>query len=214
MESQSDEQRQGKLLEMPDAEVILYPGFFAASEADALFQALSTNIAWKQETIKLYGKAIDIPRLTAWYGDAGKTYTYSGLTVSPEPWTADLVQIRQRVEAPAEVAFNSVLLNYYRTERDSVSWHSDDEPELGSNPVIASVSFGAARPFQFKHKTDPELRASVELTHGSLLLMRGSTQHCWKHQIPKSSRSHGPRINLTFRVIVARGLQERGPKGQ
>ena len=192
---------QGQNLEMPDAAVTFYSGFMPEQEADACFEALAAQTVWKQETIKLYGKVLDIPRLTAWYGDAGKTYTYSGITVTPEPWTPELLHIRVRVEAIAGVAFNSVLLNYYRDQRDSVSWHSDDEPELGTNPIIASVSFGAKRPFQLKHRTDPKLRTSVELTHGSLLLMYGTTQHYWKHQIPKSTKTHEPRINLTFRII-------------
>jgi len=191
----------GNALDMPDAEVLLFPGFFPAVEADALFAVLTTNIAWRQDKIMMYGREIDQPRLVAWYGDAGKSYTYSGITLTPQPWTPELLQIRQRVEPVAGVAFNSVLLNLYRSERDSVGWHSDDEPELGTNPVIASVSFGAARAFQFKHKTDPQLRAAVDLTHGSLLVMRGTTQHFWKHQIPKSTRPHAPRINLTFRII-------------
>jgi alkylated DNA repair dioxygenase AlkB len=191
----------GHPLGMADADVILFPAFFAVAEADGLFAALTDGIAWKQDTIKLYGRVMDQPRLTAWYGDAGRSYTYSGITMSPQPWTPELLQIRQQVETVAGVVFNSVLLNQYRDERDSVSWHSDDEPELGVNPVIASVSFGAARRFQFKHKADPEKRVAVDLTHGSLLLMRGPTQHFWKHQIPKSSRPHGPRINLTFRVV-------------
>lgn len=188
-------------LEMQDAEVVLYPDFFATKEADVLFSALSETIAWRQDPIRIYGRVVDQPRLTAWYGNAGRSYTYSGIKMDPLPWTPVLLQIRRRIEAVAGVAFNSVLLNQYRNERDSVSWHSDDEPELGVNPVIASVSFGATRRFQFKHKHDPHLRATVDLTHGSLLVMAGPTQHYWKHQIPKSTRPHGSRINLTFRVI-------------
>lgn len=188
-------------LNMPDAEVLFYRDFFTASESDAFFQDLSQKIAWKQESIRFSGKVIPLPRLTAWYGDAGKSYRYSGITVHPEPWTPTLLQIKGRVEEVSVVQFNSVLLNFYRGERDSVSWHSDDEPELGTNPVIASVSFGAARKFQFKHKHNADLRSAVELTHGSLLLMRGATQHFWKHQIPKTTKPLGPRINLTFRII-------------
>ena len=191
----------GYALDMVDAEVVMFAGFFPVKEADALFTALCETIAWRQNTIKLYGRVMDQPRRTAWYGDAGRSYTYSGISMNPEPWTPELLQIRRRVDSVAGVAFNSVLLNQYRNEWEGVSWHSDDEPELGVNPVIASVSFGAARRFQFKHKTDPNLRAAIDLTHGSLLLMRGPTQHFWKHQIPKSSRPHGPRINLTFRVV-------------
>ena len=188
-------------LNLVDADVVLFPAFFAGDEADRFFASLTDSIVWRQDSIRLYGRVMDQPRLTAWYGDAGRSYTYSGLTMHPQPWTADLIQIRQRVEEVAGTSFNSVLLNRYRNERDSMGWHSDDEPELGINPVIASVSFGATRRFHLKHKTDPEQRATLDLTHGSLLLMSGPTQHCWKHQIPKSTRPHGPRINLTFRVV-------------
>jgi alkylated DNA repair dioxygenase AlkB len=186
---------------MPDAEVIFYREFFTLAESDALFEELSSQIEWKQERIWFLGGERLLPRLTAWYGDAGKSYTYSNLTLHPLPWTPALLRMKERVESVAGVQFNSVLLNLYRDGRDSVSWHSDDEPELGQNPVIASVSFGAARRFQFKHKRKPELRQTVDLTHGSLLLMRGATQHYWKHQIPKTTRPVDPRINLTFRVI-------------
>jgi alkylated DNA repair dioxygenase AlkB len=188
-------------LDMPDADVIFCPEFFSAEEADALFEALKIGIEWRQKSIKLFGKEVAMPRLTAWYGNPGAVYTYSGLTETPLMWTPELLQIRDRVNEAAGVGFNSVLLNYYRTGADSMSWHSDDEPELGRNPVIASVTFGAPRKFRFKHKSDPALRAEVELTHGSLLLMRGPTQRHWKHQLPKTTRPLGARINLTFRVI-------------
>ncbi len=201
MQSAFDTDPNGHDLNLVDGDVVLFPGFFAVEEANRLFSSLTDTVAWQQDTIRLYGRVMNQPRLTAWYGDAGRSYTYSGITMNPQPWTPDLIHIRQRVEEVAGVDFNSVLLNQYRNEKDSVAWHSDDESELGPNPVIASVSFGASRRFQFKHKTDPEQRATVELTHGSLLLMRGPTQHFWKHQIPKSARPHGPRINLTFRIV-------------
>ncbi len=188
-------------LPMQDADVTFYAQFFEPAEAESLFDELAKSIEWKQEAARFGGKSVPLPRLTAWYGDPGKSYRYSGITVNPMPWTATLMMIKERVEGAAGVTFNSVLLNYYRNERDSVSWHSDDEPELGINPVIASVSFGATRKFQFKHKQDSELRVNVALTPGSLLLMAGTTQHFWKHQIPKTSQSHSGRINLTFRVI-------------
>jgi alkylated DNA repair dioxygenase AlkB len=190
-----------EVLPMPDAKVTLYRGFFTAAESDRLLQELSDKIDWKRESAVFAGGKVPLPRLTAWYGDAGKSYSYSGITVHPNPWTPTLLRIKERVEAIAGVKFNSVLLNFYRNEQDSVGWHSDDEPELGTNPVIASVSFGAERTFQFKHKENPDLRQSVGLSHGSLLLMAGSTQHHWKHQIPKTKKPHGPRINLTFRII-------------
>jgi alkylated DNA repair dioxygenase AlkB len=192
---------QPEILPMPDAEVLFYREFYTASESDDLFEELTRTISWKQETIRIMGGTTPIPRLTAWYGDEGKLYSWSGITQHPHPWTPALLRMKERVEAAAAVRFYSVLLNLYRDGRDSVGWHSDDEPELGENPVIASVSLGAARSFQFKHKHNPALRHTIELTHGSLLLMRGATQHFWKHQIPKTAKPCGPRINLTFRVI-------------
>ncbi|MEP7291415.1 MAG: alpha-ketoglutarate-dependent dioxygenase AlkB [Chloroflexota bacterium] len=186
-------------LPMQDAEVLLYRQFFTPDESDATLQALMDNIAWKQESIQVPGKRVPLPRLTAWYGDEGAGYKYSGLAQTPLPWTLTLSEIRQRIEVPAQTTFNSVLLNFYRSETDSVSWHADDEPELGN--VIASVSFGAVRQFQFKRIDDPKQKLSVDLPHGSLLIMRGATQRYWLHRIPKVSKPHPPRINLTFRTI-------------
>ena len=191
-----------EILTMPDADVVFYRNYFSASESDTLFQELSTTIHWSQQSLKIAGGEVPFPRLTAWYGDADKRYRYSGNTISPEPWIPLLQRIKSKVEIAAEVEFNSVLINFYRNEFDSVSWHSDDEPELGQNPVIASLSFGAVRSFQFKHKQNTDLRLAIDLTPGSLLLMRGTTQHFWKHQVPKTKNPHGPRINLTFRIIV------------
>jgi alkylated DNA repair dioxygenase AlkB len=192
-----------QFLDLPDSDVAFFPAFFSGSDADRLLQELGETTAWRQESIKLYGKPVDIPRLTAWYGDAGAGYTYSGIANVPLPWTPTLLEVKRAVEEPSGVVFNSVLLNRYRTGKDSVSWHSDDEKEFGENPVIASVSFGDTRTFQFRHKKRKQLKASVELTHGSLLIMRGATQHNWLHQIPKTSRDVGERINLTFRVVRA-----------
>ena len=179
----------------------LYPHLFLPAERENCLTQLKEGVKWKQEKIKLYGRTIPIPRLTAWFGDVGKTYMYSGITVEPEPWTPTLLKIKSRIEEVSDVRFNSVLLNYYRNERDSVSWHSDDEPELGKDPIIGSVSFGEVRTFQLKHKTNKSLRFSRDLPDGSYLEMAGSTQHHWLHQIPKRTRKIGPRINLTFRVI-------------
>jgi alkylated DNA repair dioxygenase AlkB len=188
-------------LDMPDADVTFYPAFFDADESQQLLQDLTDNIAWEEQEAKFPWGAVKLPRLTAWYGDAGKNYTYSGMTLTPHEWTDTLLAIKKRVEEVAEIEFNSVLLNMYRSENDSVGWHSDDEPELGANPVIASVSFGATRPFLFKHKDLPANRQSIDLTAGSLLLMRGETQRKWKHSIPKVKSATDKRINLTFRVI-------------
>ncbi len=188
-----------EVLPMQDADVVLYRQFFTPAASDSLLQTLTDTIAWKQETIRVPGKAVPLPRLTAWYGDEGATYRYSGLKNTPLPWTPVLSEIKARIEAVAAVRFNSVLLNLYRSETDSVNWHADDEPELGD--VIASVSLGAQRQFQFKHIDDPDQRLSVDLPHGSLLIMRGTTQRYWFHRIPKAKAPHPPRINLTFRVI-------------
>jgi alkylated DNA repair dioxygenase AlkB len=188
-------------IDLPDADVVMYPNFFSSIKSDELFKKLKETTTWNQETIKFYGKEIDLPRLTAWYGDEGKNYSYSGIKVVPMKWTPTLLEIKSKIEIVSGVIFNSVLLNYYRTGKDSVSWHSDDEPELGKNPPIGSVSFGAKRPFQLKHIENKNLKGTVELTNGSFLLMKGPTQHFWQHQIPKTTKQIGERINLTFRII-------------
>lgn len=179
-----------------------YREFFNRSESDSFYEELLRRAAWRQEEILIHGKRIPFPRLTAWYGDKGKDYSYSGLTVKPEAWTPVLLKIKKRIEEVTPVCFNSVLLNFYRNERDSVAWHSDDEKELGKNPIIGSVSFGEIRRFQLKHKIKKDLRYEVELPHGSYLVMHGPMQHYWLHQVPKETKPKKPRINLTFRVIV------------
>jgi alkylated DNA repair dioxygenase AlkB len=189
-------------LALPDGEVILYEAFFTPAESEQLFTQLLATTQWAQSHLKIYGKEIAEPRLTAWYGDAGKSYTYSGITRQPLAWTPALSQIKERVESVAQSTFNSVLLNLYRDGRDSIGWHQDNEPELGQNPVIASVSFGATRRFRLRHKRRKDLPlVELDLTQGSLLIMRGTTQHFWQHQIPKTAELVGPRINLTFRMI-------------
>jgi alkylated DNA repair dioxygenase AlkB len=190
---------QPEKLPMPDADVVLYRQFFTPEASDDLLQALTNDIDWKQESIRVPGKIVPLPRLTAWYGDEGMVYRWSGITQHPLAWTPLLMKIKQAVENAAQTHFNSVLLNLYRIGQDSVSWHSDDEPEL--DPVIASLSFGAVRQFQFKRIDDPKQRLSIELPHGSLLIMGGTTQQYWRHRIPKSNVVQTPRINLTFRTI-------------
>ncbi|MGE3809497.1 MAG: alpha-ketoglutarate-dependent dioxygenase AlkB, partial [Gemmataceae bacterium] len=134
-------------LDLPDGDVIFYPAFFTKEASDGYFQTLADTIDWGQERINLFGKSIEAPRLIAWYGDPGKSYSYSRVKHEPLPWNEPLLAIKHDIEMVCEAAFNSVLLNFYRSERDSVSWHSDDEPELGENPVIGSVSFGGSRTF-------------------------------------------------------------------
>jgi len=183
-----------------NGEYIFYPNFFSKAESDSFLKNLRSNIVWKQESMNMYGKKIDFPRLTAWYGNNDKPYSFSGITLQPLPWSSEILSIKSKIEPVAKTAFNSVLLNLYRDGNDSISWHTDAEKELGTNPVIASVNFGATRKFQLRHiKTKEKLE--IELTHGSLLIMQGELQHFWQHQVPKTSKVVGERINLTFRVI-------------
>ena len=192
-------------LHLPDAELIFWPRFFHENERAQFFSRLRDETAWKQEVVKLFGNEIPSPRLTAWYGEEGACYRYSGVTLIALPWTNTIGEIRRRVEAAAQSSFNGVLLNYYRHQHDSMGWHSDDEAELGKDPVIASVSFGATRMFQLQHKRRRDQRASLELNDGSLLIMRGPTQHHWRHRIPRSAKAVGERINLTFRFTSRTG---------
>ena len=185
-----------------NGDVLYKEHFFTAVESDAHFKHLVEDIAWKQEPIKIFGRQVMQPRLTAWYGDSGKSYSYSGITMQPNGWTGQLLQIKKRVETIAGVHFTSALLNYYRNGQDSMGWHRDNEKELGTNPVIGSVSFGASRNFQLRYYADKTLIKNIPLTHGSFLLMRGETQHFWEHRVPKTSKPTGARINITFRVIV------------
>ena len=192
---------EAEVIPIQDGDLSFYPRLFSPGESDVFFRDLKEKVDWKQEEIKLYGKVIPLPRLTAWFGDEGMTYVYSGITVESQPWTETLQEIKDRVDNVSGVKFNSVLLNLYEHERHSVSWHSDDEPELGKDPTIGSVNLGATRRFWLKHKKDKTLKRSIDLPHGSYLLMAGSLQHYWVHQVPKSSRKINPRINLTFRII-------------
>lgn len=189
------------VLNLPDAEIIYYPHFFDKNEADAIFAQLTDDIPWQQDDIKVFGKTHPQPRLTALFGNEGKPYSYSNIKMQPHPWNLLLQKIKSNVESVTETNFTTVLLNQYRDGKDSNGWHADNEKELGTNPVIASVNFGAERVFQLKHNSDKNQKKSILLEHGSLLIMKGTTQHFWKHQIPKTSKPIGSRINLTFRVI-------------
>ena len=190
-------------INLPDADLHYHPQFFTKESSDRLLLNLKDKIAWTQNTIRFYGKESLVPRLEAWYGDPGKSYAYSGIHMTPKPWTPELLTIKQAIEQVAGVEFNSVLINYYRDGKDRVAWHSDDEKELGQNPVIGSVSLGAERKFKLRHKQYKSngLKHEILLRHGSFLLMQGSTQHHWMHEIPRTAKPIGPRINLTFRII-------------
>ncbi len=179
-----------------------WPAFFEPKQADAHMENLIDDLAWSQRSIRMFGREIPQPRLTAFYGAHAMAYRYSGLTWHAEPWAGGLAALADAVAKAAGCAFNSVLCNLYRDGQDSMGWHADDEPELGVNPVIASVSFGQSRRFDLKPKVKNSAE-SVRLTlgHGSVLIMGGDTQHHWVHQIPKTRQDCEPRINLTFRWI-------------
>lgn len=194
------ESDQQEFFKIRNGEYIYIPNFFSKEESDFLFETLQNSISWKQEKMNMYGKEILFPRLTAWYGDNDKPYSFSGITLNPSPWTSNLLSIKERVEAKTTAIFNSVLLNMYRDGSDSISWHTDAEKELGRNPVIASITFGGTRDFQLRHIETKE-KLNIKLSHGSLLIMQGELQHFWQHQIPKTKKQVNPRINLTFRVI-------------
>ena len=187
---------------VPDAEIIYYPNFFDTEESDLLFQELLLTIPWQQDDIKVFGKVHAQPRLTALFGNEGKSYSYSNIKMQPHSWNPILQNLKLKAEAVSATEFTTVLLNLYRDGKDSNGWHADNEKELGTNPVIASMSFGAERYFHLQHNNDKNLKLKILLEHGSLLVMKDTTQHFWKHQIPKTAKPIGSRINLTFRSIV------------
>ncbi|GAA4363432.1 alpha-ketoglutarate-dependent dioxygenase AlkB [Kangiella marina] len=178
------------------------PNFIEDDDAIAVFKALSQQIEWRQESLWIAGKERQVPRLVAWYGDTEAEYRYSGKLHTPIPWIRPLAMLKERIEAEVGSDFNSVLCNLYRDGKDSMGWHADDEKELGKDPVIASLSLGQERSFHLKHKTVPKLKHKMTLTSGSLLVMKGTTQQNWLHQVPKETHITQPRINLTFRKIM------------
>ena len=195
-------------LDLPGAEVSLCPAWLDRAQADALFAELHAGIAWEVHRIRRFGRLVDSPRLSCWIGDPGASYVYSLTRFEPRPWPLALAALRERAQHACGARFNSVLANLYRDGRDSMGWHSDDEPELGPQPLIASLSLGAERRFRFQRKLPPGVHPtasdSVALTlpHGSLLRMAGDTQRHYRHELPKALRVVAPRINLTFRCIV------------
>jgi alkylated DNA repair dioxygenase AlkB len=192
-----------ELVPLPDAEIYYLSHLDLPKPATALMQSLIERVPWRAEEVVVWGKKYPQPRLIAWYGDEGQSYTYSSIRLEPLPWNKTLLTIRDQLERLIEAKFNSVLLNYYRDHNDSMGFHSDDEPELGPQPVIASLSLGERRTFVLKHKARKDLKpAKIPLESGSLLVMKGATQQHWKHGIDKESKPCGPRVNLTFRRIV------------
>ena len=186
---------------LPNAEIDYFSSFFDAEKSDVFFKKLQSEIPWQQDDITVFGKTHPQPRLTALYGNEGKPYSYSNIVMQPHKWNTILTQIKEEIEKVCDCQFTTVLLNYYRDGRDSNGWHADNEKELGLNPIIGSVSFGVERVFQLKHNSIHDAKQKIILQHGSLLIMKGETQHYWKHQIPKTTREIGSRINLTFRII-------------
>jgi alkylated DNA repair dioxygenase AlkB len=191
-------------IELRDADVRVWRSAWDATHANRVFDEFIATVAWAQEEIVIFGSRHRVPRLVSWHGDPGTTYEYSGTMHEPQPWTPTLIAIRQRVEGLTGCAFNSVLLNRYRDGRDGMGWHADDERELGIHPVITSVSFGATRRFQLRHRRDGLEKATLELGNGDVLLMGGEMQRNFVHAVPKTTRSVGERINLTFRLVRPR----------
>lgn len=193
----------GTRLNLPDSDIIYYRNFLEIEAADAYFATLMKDLDWQQYSIKIFGKIIPQPRLTALYAKAEVPYTYSGLTLFPKKFTSELLELEKELKQYTPVHFTHCLANLYRDGKDSMGLHADDEKNLGKDPVIASVSLGASRKFKLKHRNNKDQKFEINLEHGSLLLMMGSTQHYWKHELPKTKPETGPRINLTFRKIIS-----------
>lgn len=195
-------QKSGQNLLPFQGEVRYYPDFIQWEKASELYRRLEKEIEWKQEPIRLFGKTILQPRLTALYGDPEKSYSYSGITMNPIPWNNTLREIKFQIEKLSMESFTHVLLNFYRDGKDSMGWHRDNEASLGRNPTIASISLGETRDFQLRHYEDKKIKLNIPLNSGSLLIMGGESQHFWEHQIPKSKKVSKGRINLTFRKLI------------
>ena len=214
----------GVVIEVPDGRLYYAPHYFDTNESTRLMDALLacegidhtthdwhaeqaidqlpfTHIQWQQDVVSMFGKSHPLPRLSAWYGDSDRPYTYSGITLQPKPWNDLLKEIQTAIAPVCRRTFNSVLLNWYRSGDDHISWHTDAEPELGTNPLIASVNFGASRRFLIRRKDDHSIKLELPLHHGSVLVMAGALQHHWQHSVPKQKKVKTNRINLTFRNI-------------
>ena len=187
--------------DLPDSDITYYPNCFSAEKSQIYYEKLLRETPWQQDDITVFGKTYPQPRLTALYANNKNSYTYSNITMQPHIFSPIVSEIKRIAESITNTKYTTCLLNLYRDGNDSNGWHADNEKELGEEPVIASVSFGEARWFHLKHRTDKNLKAKILLENGSLLLMKGKTQKYWLHQIPKSKKIHRPRINLTFRII-------------
>jgi len=188
-------------IKISDGELSLLPDFLSEQESNSLYQQLQRETHWHQDEIFLFGRHVEIPRMQAFQGEPGIEYRYSGLSITTEPWHPAILAIKEKLQQMSGAHFNSVLLNYYRNGKDSMGWHSDDEPELGSNPVIASLSLGDSRRFLLRHRFDKSIpQHELLLNNGSVLIMSGKLQHNWQHSVPKTAKAMQGRINLTFRL--------------
>jgi alkylated DNA repair dioxygenase AlkB len=189
-------------LKLPQAELIYLPNFYNNEKSDGFFKTIKEETNWQHKDITVFGKTYKEPRLTALFGESKQAYGYSNVTLFPDVFTPTLKSIKDEVEKVSECSFNTLLVNLYRNGSDSNGWHADNEKELGTNPIIASISFGEVRPFHFKHRQLKDHRYKLNLEHGSLLIMKGEMQHYWLHQIAKTKKDIRPRINLTFRKLI------------
>ena len=192
-----DEQPKG-----PGLDVILVRNAVDSVAADAAFVALRERVGWRQDYLRMFGRLISVPRLESWVADVGLDYTYSGIHHDPDPWSEELLMLRNLVSEHAGATFNSVLCNLYRDGNDGVDWHADDESEFGPMPVIGSLSLGATRRFDLRRADDHAEKIELDLHHGDLVIMRGTTQALWRHRVPKTKKAVGERINLTFRLVM------------
>jgi alkylated DNA repair dioxygenase AlkB len=190
-----------KRVELNNGWYIFLENFYSSSESTHLLNYLLNELNWKSGEIKLFGKVYPIPRKQVYFSDNGLSYSYSGKELIIDAWDENVLNMKRRLQALLNVEFNACLSNLYRNGQDSNGWHSDNEKELGTNPIIASVSFGATRRFDLKHQSNKQ-KLSFQLTSGSLLVMGGEMQHFWKHQIPKQKNINDPRVNLTFRQVL------------
>jgi alkylated DNA repair dioxygenase AlkB len=194
--------------DIPKPDIVWLPEWLDAPTASDTLAALFDEITWQQDSMTTPAGKIPFPRLTAWQGDPGAVYVYSGIRNVPKPWTPSVLALKSRAEAQSGTLFNSVLINRYRTGMDSMGWHADKERELGPEPVIASLSLGTTRTFDFRHTKTRQIH-TLQLTHGSLLIMRGRTQLDWAHRVPKEPEARGERINLTFRHVDSSVITKR-----
>jgi alkylated DNA repair dioxygenase AlkB len=193
--------------DLPAPDVAWFPDWLSPATAASMLTRIIEEVAWRQDTMGTPAGRVPLPRLTAWQGEPDAVYVYSGIRNVPDAWTSAVHELKVAAEAACDARFNSVLLNRYRSGTDSMGWHADREPELGDEPVIASVSLGATRTFDMRHNRTGTAQSFL-LNNGSLLVMRGSTQAEWRHRVPKEPRVQGERINLTFRYVMPRNASD------